>query len=126
MKLLRIFTLVAFVFTLAVGALAAPASAATVEECQAQITALRQATETATFVGQNAEKTRTGLLGKLDAASADLTVGKNTDAIQKLTDFRTKVEQLNAQGKIAPANAATLITGADNTILCIQSIGITP
>ena len=53
MKLLRIFTLVAFVFTLAVGALAAPASAATVEECQAQITALRQATETATFVGQN-------------------------------------------------------------------------
>ena len=96
------------------------------EECQAQITALRQATETATFVGQNAEKTRTGLLGKLDAASADLTVGKNTDAIQKLTDFRTKVEQLNAQGKIAPANAATLITGADNAILCIQSIGITP
>lgn len=126
MKLLRIFTFAAFVFTLAFGALAAPANAATVEECQAQITSLRQATANATFVGQQAEKNQNGLLGKLAAASADLTIGKNADAIQKLTDFRTKVEQLNTQGKIAPADAATLIAGSDNAILCIQSIGTTP
>jgi hypothetical protein len=46
-----------------------PAQAQTVEECQAQIAALRRQTEEATFIGQNAAKDEAGLIGKLDGAS---------------------------------------------------------
>ena len=48
------------------------------------------------------------------------------DAIQKLTDFRDKVNQLIASGKINndPAAGVTgqdLVNGADEAIACIQA-----
>jgi hypothetical protein len=49
--------------------------------------------------------------------------GNTTDAIQKLTDFRAKVTQLDEQAKISHPDTVTLITGADQAIACIQSIG---
>ena len=101
---------------------ASPAQAQSVGECQAKINDLQAATQTATFIGQNAEKNRTGLVNKLTNASAKLEEGKNQDAIQKLTDFKTTVSTLNAQGKIAPADAQTLLTGADDVIACIRGL----
>ena len=100
----------------------APAGAATVQDCQAQIDTLRVQTQGATFIGQNATKDQAGLLGKLDAASTALAAGKNADAIQKLTDFRTKVAQLDAQGKIGHEDAVVLIQGADAAIACVQGL----
>jgi hypothetical protein len=90
-----------------------------VDKCQAKIAALEDATTSASFSGQNAEKNRTGLLTKLDNASAKLAEGKNADAIQKLTNFRDTVAALNTQGKINPDDANTLINGANDAIACI-------
>jgi hypothetical protein len=123
---LKLVALAAFALALLFGgvlASAMPAGAATVDDCQGQITALQVATSEAEFTGQNAAKNQAGLLGKLEAASDALDAGKNADAIQKLTDFRTKVVTLNEQGKINPTDAADLIARADAAIACIQSIG---
>ena len=101
---------------------ASPAQAETLPECQAKIDVLRGQTLNATFFGQNAEKNRTGLLSKLDNASAKLVEGKNADAIQKLTNFRDTVAALNTQGKINPDDANTLILGANDAIDCITAL----
>jgi hypothetical protein len=104
------------------GLSASPAQAETVGECQAKIDVLRGQTENATFLGQNAEKNRLGLVTKLDNASSKLAEGKNADAIQKLTNFRDTVAALNTQGKIDPEDANTLILGANDAIACITAL----
>src|SRR5919107_106172 len=104
------------------GLSASPTQAETLTDCQAKIGVLRGQTVDATFIGQNAEKNRTGLVTKLDNASVKLTEGKNADAIQKLTDFRDTVAALNAQGKINPDDANTLILGANDAIACIKAL----
>ena len=101
------------------GLSASPAQADPVTDCQATIDVLREQTQNATFIGQNAEKNETGLVTKLDNASVKLAEGKNADAIQKLTDFRDTVAALNTQGKINPDDANTLINGANDAIACI-------
>jgi hypothetical protein len=101
---------------------ASPAQAETVADCQAKIAVLEDATTSASFSGQNAEKSRMGLLTKLDNASAKLSVGKNDEAIQKLTDFRTTVNSLAGGGKIAPADAQSLVSEADDAIACITAL----
>ena len=122
-KLLYLLPVVAILLLAGAGLMTA-ASAATTEDCQAKIQALKDDTAGATFLGQNAEKNRADLLGKLDEASAKLAEGKLDDAIQKLTDFRTKVEELAAapKPKIDADDAAALIAGADDAIACIQSL----
>jgi hypothetical protein len=117
--------IVTFVVTLVVLAtlvVAAPAQAATISDYQAQIEALRVQTQPATFTGQPAAKDQAGLLEKLDTASAKLALGKNADAVQKLTDFHDKVTLLGAQGKINHEEALVLIKGANQAIACIQSL----
>jgi hypothetical protein len=117
------------VFALAMATLtiAPQASASPVQDCQALIGTLRAATETVTITGKNAEKDRAGLLGKLDAASADLNSGKLCGAIRKLTDFRNKVNQLIAAGKIntdpnAGVTGQDLVVGANESIACVESL----
>ena len=107
---------------LLVAAVAFPVSAAAADTqaCQAQISALADTTNAvATFVNP---KDRAGLLGKLENASADLAAGKNAGAIQKLTDFRTKVQILGSNGKLGGEDAARLDADAAAVISCIQSI----
>ena len=107
-----------------IAALAVPttAGAATVDDCQAQISALRADTATVTtFVNV---KDQTGLLAKSDAASAALASGKDADAIRKLTDVRTKVQALGAAGKVAAEDAARLDASAAAAIGCVESIGV--
>jgi hypothetical protein len=107
------------------GLSASPAQAATVTDCQAEITDLKSLTISATFFGKNAAKAEDGLLLKLDAASAKLDEGKYQDAIDKLTDFKNTVIALDAGGKIDPdndINASDLEAGADEAISCVQSL----
>lgn len=116
----------AFVATsLGTARLTGVASAESVDDCQAKIATLRTATEEATFIGQNREKDRAGLVGKLDSASAKLAHGKFGDAIQALTQFRDKVIALKAQRKIASSDANALIAGANDAIACIQALTAT-
>ena len=85
--------------------------------CQTLISSLRASTVTASFTS---EKDRTGLLGKLDSASRALSVGKNADAVQKLTDFLNKVTTLKTQGKLLSADADLLAAGAQDAITCLN------
>ena len=117
-----IITFVVILVVLSMLVLPAPAQAATVSDCQAQIEALRVQTQQATFTGQRAARDQAALLEKLDTASAKLAIGKHDDAVQKLTDFRNKSTLLDAQGKINHEDALVLINGADQAIACIQSL----
>ena len=99
---------------------AAPAQAQAVEECQAKIADLKAQTVAAqTF--KNA-KDQSGLIGKLDSASAKLSQGKTQDALINLTSFRDKVSTLSAQGKLGQAEADVLIAGANDAIACVEGL----
>ncbi len=119
------FAVLALAFSSAL--ISQPASASTISECQALIAALRADTQAVTITGKNADKNRTGLLGKLDAASLDLDRGKFCGALRKLTDYRNKVNQLIASGSINtdPAAGVTgqdLINGVNEAIACVESL----
>ena len=132
MTMTRLIVVLAGLLSLT-GVLAGPASATTVEDCQAQLGALRAAVEVEpSFV--NPVKDRTGLLGKLDAAAAKLAEGKNADAIQKLTNFqdtlraladqpKPKIDPVAAQRLAGRGDPATLQPGAQDVIDCINKIG---
>ena len=101
------------------------AAATAQQQCQPTIDGLRVLTPLVTY--KNPTKDLTGLLGKLDNASAKLSQNKYADAIQKLTDYRSQVVTLAAAGKITPGVDASgnpvtpqdLIAGADAAIACI-------
>ena len=99
-----------------------PAHAQNVDECQADIAALKVQTQNATFIGQNAAKDQASLIGKLDSASAKLSQGKFQDALANLQSFRAKVVALDQQGKIDHEDALALIAGADEAIACVQGL----
>ena len=111
-------------FTLLIAFAVRPVGA--MQDCQALISALRADTETVVLTGRQADKNRAGLLAKLDNASTDLSKGKLCGAIQKLTDFRNKVNQLIASGSINndPSVGVTgqdLVNDANEAIACIQA-----
>ena len=103
---------------------AAPASASTVEECQAKLATLRADTVAAGESITNA-KDFNGSVTKLDAASAKLTAGKNADAVEKLVDFQTTLNALATapKPKVDPTVAGTLSGEAQGVIDCINAIG---
>lgn len=108
--------------------------ATTVSECQTLLANLKAETQTVTITGKSADKDRAGLIGKIDNASFSLDQAKFCDAIQKLNDFKVKVNQLIAAGRINqnPTDAAgnPLVTGtqlladADAAINCINNLQI--
>ena len=95
-------------------------------QCEDLITALAVQTGALEIVGRNAEKDRDGLLGKLDDALAKLAQGKDADAVRKLNDYQSKVQQLSDAGKIDPADAAILIADAGDAIGCILGAPAAP
>lgn len=110
---------------------AAPlAHATTVTEVQAMIASLKTKTTTVAITGKSAEtKDRPGMIDKLNNASLAVDQGKFCDAIQKINDFKVKVNQLIAAGKINqdPALGTTgqeLLTDADATIARINDLAI--
>jgi hypothetical protein len=66
-----------------------------------------------------------GLVAKLDAASAKLAAGKNTDAVAKLVDFQTTLNTLATapKPKVDPAVAQALSAEAQGVIVCINELG---
>jgi hypothetical protein len=119
----RIVVLLAALLSLSATSVS-PASASTVQECQGDLATLRADTVAAQGSFTNA-KDFNSLVGKLDAASANLTAGKNADAIQKLVDFQTKLNALAsaAKPKVDPDVAEALVGDAQGVIDCINSVG---
>ena len=119
MKATRVLAMLAAVFTLSAVA-ANPAMATTVEECQGQLTELRNATVNSGLTAKQIES----LVPKIDTASGKLAAGKTADAIQKLGDFQNKLEQFVASGKVNPGVAGALRDQARGVINCINEVGI--
>jgi hypothetical protein len=107
---------------------AAPlAHATTVTEVQAMLTSLRTKTETVIIAGKQADKDRATLLGKLNEASLKVDQAKFCDAVAKLNDFKVKVNQLIAAGKInqdptAGTTGQELLNDADATIAALNEL----
>ncbi|MFE5670477.1 FIMAH domain-containing protein [Agromyces sp. NPDC056523] len=80
---------------------------------------LQASVATLTITGQNAEKDRAMLQGKLSAALIKIDEGKPLDAASKLTDFNSRVIQLRDAGKISATDATALITTADSIVVCL-------
>jgi opacity protein-like surface antigen len=118
----------AFAALAAVAFAAVVAHATTVSECQAIIAGLKTKTASVVIAGKQAEmKDRPGMIGKLDEASLKLDQAKFCDAIQKLNDFKVKVNQLAAAGKLNqdPAAGTTgqeLLADADAAIACVNDL----
>jgi len=107
--------------------MAVQVNARTMQDCQGLIAGLRADTAAVVITGKSAEKDRAGLLGKLDNASDALARGKFCTAIQKLVDFRNKVNQLIAAGKInsdpnVGVTGQNLVDDANEAIACIQGL----
>ena len=99
----------------------AAVGATTVDECTAQIETLSgQTGDITTF---RSEKDQVGLVGRLADAAAKLDQGKPADAVAKLNQFTDKVNVLAATGKLAPADAQRLVSGATDAISCISMLG---
>jgi len=126
MRLVRLLVAVLAAALAFVGLAVGTASASTVEDCQAQLATLRSDTVAAESSFTN-EKSVTGEIGKLDAASTKLAEGKNAEAVQKLGDFQATLNSLAtaSKPKVATSTAQTLNAEAQGVIDCINAIGST-
>ena len=124
----------AILFAVAVMFSAAVVNADTVSECQTRINTLKADTLAVAISGKQADKDRAGLTDKLNNAAFALDSAKFCDSIQKLNDFKVKVNQLIAAGKInqnpTDASGNALVTGtqllseADAAINCINGLQV--
>lgn len=107
---------------------AAPlAHATTVTEVQAMIASLKAKTTNVVFSGKSADRDRTNLLDKLNEASLKVDQAKFCDAVAKINDFKTKINQLISAGKINqdPAAGTTgqeLLNDADAAIAGLNDL----
>ena len=114
-----------FVFALS---FAAPVRATTFAECQAALTQLKTDTQNVALAGPKAEtKDRPGMIAIVDAASLLVSQAKFGDAVTKLENFKTKVnDQLKAKNiNTDPAQGVTaqdLLNEADSAIACIKGL----
>ncbi len=102
-------------------------NAETISECQTIIANLKVKTETVAITGKNADKDRAGLTLKLNEATLKADQAKFCDSIQKLNDFKVRVNQLIAAGKINqdPALGTTgqeLLADADAATTCLNNL----
>ena len=104
---------------------ASPASATTINECKNLIDVVQTTLDGVEIGGGNPARTRASLESKLDGAKIKLDQAKVGDALQKLTDFRSKVEELRdaAKPKIDAMDAQDLINDVNDAITCVQGLG---
>lgn len=100
--------------------LAARPANADIPTCHQLIQALREATAGVTI----SEKDRATLQSKLTDADVKIDEAKFCDALQKLNEYRDKVNSLlNApKPKISQEDASTLLTGVNDAIACVQDL----
>jgi hypothetical protein len=129
-SMMKKISFAAILFTFAMLVAAPLAHATTVTEVQAMIASLKTKTTSVIITGKSAEtKDRPGLLAKLDEASLKVDQAKFCDAVQKLNDFKVKVNQLIAAGRINqdPATGTTgqeLLNDADATIAALNELQV--
>ena len=96
--------------------------AQSISDCQALITALRVKTQTVQITSNNAEKDLGGLVAKLNESAVKLDQAKFCDSIAKLNDFKARVQQLSAAGRLSFEDADQLSRAADAAIACVVNV----
>ena len=124
MKKVRAMRVAVIVLLIAISA--AAVARATAEDCKVLINKLITSTRSVAIHGRNVKKDRAELIANLEVALTDLDTVKPCTAVQKLNDFKTKVNQLIAAKRInTDENAGTtskdLIDDADAAINCINT-----
>jgi len=124
MKIDRAMRVAVVVLLIAISA--AAAAHGTVEDCKLLINKLITNTRSVAIHGRNVKKDRAELIANLEVALTDLDTVKPCTAVQKLNDFKIKVNQLIAAKRInTDENAGTtskdLIDDADAAIKCIDT-----
>ena len=117
----------AILVALAIFAAAPLALATTVTEVQAMIGTLKTKTETVVITGKSADKDLSGLLAKINEAALKVDQAKFCDAIEKLNDFKVRVNALIVAGRINqdPALGTTgqdLLNDADASIAALNQL----
>ena len=96
--------------------------AQSISECQALITALRVKAQAVQITSNNAVKDLGGLVTKLNESAVKLDQAKFCDSIAKLNDFKARVQQLVAAGKVSFEDADQLNREADAAIACVVNV----
>ena len=97
------------------GGVVAPAGAAANTACDTEFTDLVQATEAASFT--RPAKDQTGLRDKALMAQSKFQINKIDDSLQKLEDYRMKLESLVTQNKVVDASAMLMAHAA--AVTCV-------
>ena len=123
MKLIKDLTKLCLVIVVLVAAL--PAAAVTIDECKELIDVVQTTLDSVEIGGGNPAQTYASLTSKLQGAKVKLDQGKFDDALRKLNDFRSKVEQLRDAGKpkISAGDAQALIEAVDDAVACVEGLG---
>jgi hypothetical protein len=118
MKLVRISAIVAFALATLVGL---TPTRADLHTCELSLDALRTVTEGAESLS---DKDRAALLSKVASATVKVNQAKFCDALDKLNDYKAKVNDLlNARKpKISAEDAAALLSLVDDAIECVTEL----
>lgn len=124
--LTRLSATLAVLFLVALGAGAPVAIAAlataSVTTCTDELTALGTDVAAAPITSGKVEKERAGLVKLVGDATALLESGKVTDALVKLANLQTKVDELAAAGRISAESAALLTADVRAATACISPV----
>lgn len=93
----------------------------TVTTCGDQLTQLHSDVLAVPITGGKVDKERAGMVKLVEDATALVTVGKSADAIVKLTNLQTKVDDLAAAGRISGESAALLTADISSATGCLSA-----
>ena len=89
--------------------------------CGLQLTQVRSDVLVVPITSGKVDKERAGLVKLVDDATTLVNVGKTADAIVKLTNLQTKVDELAAAGRISPESAALLTADISSATACLSA-----
>lgn len=104
----RLATVVAGLLLLATAAASPASGAEVVTSCDSQLTQLHGDVLAVPITGGKVDKERDGLVRLVAGATSLVEAGKPADAVVKLTNLQTKVDDLVAAGRVSPEAASTL------------------
>ena len=119
-RLLAALAAVLFLSALTAGAPAAGADTAT--RCGEDHAQLQRDVLLVPITGGKVDKERAGLVKLVEDATALVDAGKPADAVVKLTNLQTKVDELAAAGRISTDSAALLTTDIAAATVCLTTL----
>lgn len=118
-RLLAVLAGVLLASVVAAGGSAASADPVTV--CGDQLVQLQSDVASVPITGGKVDKERAGLVKLVEDATALVEAGKTPDAVVKLTNLQTKVDQLAAAGRISIESAALLTADVGAATECLAT-----